>query len=208
MADRASGRARRTTLAAGAVVLSLVASACGDPASGDDAFAGTTLQNPYQVDPTPLTATDGSDFSLAEDTDARLTLVFFGYTQCPDICGIVMAQLASAMDQLDAEDREQVEMVYVTTDPARDTPGVLRSYLDRLDPTFEGLTGDLATIAEVGESVAVGFTEEERLPSGGYEVTHSTQVLGIDSADEVPVLWSQETTASQYAADIRTMLDS
>lgn len=208
MADRTGGRARRATLAAGGAVLALVVSACAGPASGDDAFAGTTLENPYPVDPTPLTATDGRDFSLAGDTDARLTLVFFGYTQCPDICGVVMGQLTSALQQLDAEDRDQVEMVYVTTDPARDTPGVLRNYLDQYDPSFEGLTGDLATIAEIGESVAVGFTEEKRLPSGGYEVTHSTQVLGIDSADEVPVLWSQDTTASQYAADIRTLLDS
>ncbi|MBA2698536.1 MAG: SCO family protein, partial [Nocardioidaceae bacterium] len=202
------GRARRTALGAGVAVLTLLASSCGGPASGGDAFAGEVLDNPFQVDPTPLTATDGSDFSLVEDTDARLTLVFFGYTQCPDICGVVMAQLASAVDQLDAEDREAVQMVYVTTDPARDTEGVLRSYLDRLDPSFEGLTGDLGTIEQVASSVAVGFTEEDRLPSGGYEVTHSTQVLGIDGADEVPVLWTQETTATEYAADIHTLLTS
>lgn len=208
MVDPTPVRARRATLAAGAAVLALVASACGGPASGDDAFAGTTLENPYAVDATPLTATDGRDFSLADDTDARLTLVFFGYTQCPDICGVVMGQLSSALQQLDAEDRDQVEMVYVTTDPARDTAGVLRTYLDQYDPSFEGLTGDLATIAEIGESVAVGFTEEERLPSGGYEVTHSTQVLGVDSADEVPVLWTQDTTVGEYVADIRTLLES
>ncbi len=191
--------------------VALAAGACGSSASGDDAgdaFAGTVLGSPYAVDPTPLTATDGSDFSLASDTEARLTLVFFGYTQCPDICGIVMAQLASAVQQLDAEDREQVQVVYVTTDPARDSPGVLRSYLDRLDPSFEGLTGDLSAIEQIGESVAVGFTREDRLPSGGYEVTHSTQVLALDTGDEVPVLWGQETTASQYAADVHTLLTS
>ena len=210
MAERGSrtGRARRTTLAGALASLALVVSACGGPASGDDAFAGTVLDNPYQVDPAPLTATDGSSFSLAEDTDARLTLVFFGYTQCPDICGVVMAQLASAVQQLDAADRDDVQMVYVTTDPARDNEGVIRSYLDRLDPSFEGLTGDLDTIEQVASSMAVGFTEEDRLPSGGYEVTHSTQVLGIDGTDEVPVLWTQDTTATEYAADIHTLLNS
>ncbi len=208
MAEPRPGRARRTSLAAALAALALLVSACGGSASGDDPFTGRVLDNPYQVDPTPLTATDGSSFSLTEDTDARLTLVFFGYTQCPDICGVVMAQLASAVQQLDAEDRADVEMVYVTTDPARDSEGVLRSYLDRLDPSFEGLTGDLGTIEQVASSVAVGFTEEDRLPSGGYEVTHSTQVLGIDVADEVPVLWTQETTATEYAADIHTLLNS
>lgn len=205
---RRTGRTRRTTLAGALASLALVVSACGGSASGDDAFAGEVLDNPYQVDPTPLTATDGSSFSLVDDTDARLTLVFFGYTQCPDICGVVMAQLTAGLKQLDAEDREQVQMVYVTTDPARDSEGVLRSYLDRFDPSYEGLTGDLGTITEVADSVAVGFTEEDRLPSGGYEVTHSTQVLGVDSADEVPVLWTSETTPAQYAADIHTLLTS
>lgn len=203
-----TARTRRTALAASAAALALLVSACGGSASGDEPFAGEVLDNPYQVDPTPLTATDGSDFSLVGDTDARLTLVFFGYTQCPDICGVVMAQLASAVQQLDAEDRDDVEMVYVTTDPARDSPGVLRSYLDRLDPSFEGLTGDLDTIEQVASSLAVAFIEEDRLPSGGYEVAHSTQVLGIDSADEVPVLWTEETTATEYAADIHTLLTS
>lgn len=201
-------RPRRTALAASTAALALLVSACGGTASGDEPFAGEVLDQPYQVDPAPLTATDGSDFSLVEDTDARLTLVFFGYTQCPDICGVVMAQLASAFQQLDAEDRDDVEMVYVTTDPARDSPGVLRSYLDRLDPSFEGLTGDLDTIEQVASSVAVAFIEEDKLPSGGYEVAHSTQVLGIDNTDEVPVLWTEETTATEYAADIHTLLTS
>ncbi len=205
MAER---RARRTTVGASAAALALLVAACGGPAAGEDTFAGEVLDQPYQVDPTPLTATDGESFSLVEDTDARLTLVFFGYTQCPDICGVVMAQLASAVQQLDAEDREDVEMVYVTTDPARDTEGVLRSYLDRLDPSFEGLTGDLDDIAEVGSSMAIAIEKGEVLPSGGYDVAHSTQVLGIDSADEVPVLWTEETTATEYAADIHTLLTS
>lgn len=206
-ASRAT-RTRRTALAASAAALALLVSACGGSAAGDEPFAGEVLDQPYEVDPTPLTATGGDEFSLVEDTDARLTLVFFGYTRCPDICGVVMAQLASAVQQLDAEDRDDVEMVYVTTDPARDSPGVLRSYLDRLDPSFEGLTGDLGTIEQVASSLAVAFTEEDRLPSGGYEVAHSTQVLGIDSGDEVPVLWTEETTATEYAADIHTLLTS
>ena len=194
-------------LGAALAAVLLAASGCGGSASGDDApFAGQVLENPYQVDPAPLTSTDGRSFSLADDTDARLTLVFFGYTHCPDICQVVMATLASAMQQLDDADRAHVQVVYVTTDPARDTEGALRSYLARLDPAFLGLTGDLDTIVQIGKTVAVGVSEGEKLPSGGYDVTHSTQILGIDSADEVPVYWSQDTTARQLASDIHTLL--
>ena len=89
MAER---RRPRAVLGAALATVLLAASACGGSASGDDAaFAGQTLENPYRVDPAPLTSTDGRSFSLAADTDARLTLVFFGYTHCPDICQVVMA---------------------------------------------------------------------------------------------------------------------
>jgi protein SCO1 len=95
----------------------------------------------------------------------------------------------------------------VTTDPDRDTGPVLRDYLDRFDPTFTGLTGDLDDISEVAKSVAVGMGEE--LPSGGYEVdAHSTQVTGIDAEDEAPVYWHQETSSAEFAHDIHTMLES
>ncbi len=106
--------------------------------------------------------------------------MFFGYTHCPDICQVVMATIASALTRLDEQDRERVEVVFVTTDPARDDEQTLRAYLDRFDPTFIGLTGDLQTIIDVGKPLAVAVEQGEKLPSGGYEVTHSTQVTAID----------------------------
>ncbi len=190
------------------LTLALVTAGCSQ-ASGDDApFAGQVLQNPYQVDGTALVDTSEEPFSLTEDTDARLTLVFYGYTNCPDICQVVMSSLASAMQQLDDSDRDQVQVVYITTDPARDTPASLRRYLDHLDPSFVGLGGDLESISQVGSTMAVAIEKGERLASGGYDVTHSTQVLAIDPDDEVPLYWPQETTARQYAADIHTLLTS
>ncbi len=157
------------------------------------------LDHPYQVPDTPLTDTAGEPFSLAADTDKRLTLVFFGYTNCPDICHTVMGSIASAMTRLDDADRTQVDVVFVTTDPARDTEQVLRDYLDHLDPTFIGLTGDLDTIVDVGDALAVGI---DRVDPGG----HTTATMAIDSADESPVYWGQETSAAQFASDIHSLL--
>ena len=194
----------RRALAAVLLPVAMTAVACG---GGDDELAGAVLDQPYVVPATPLTDTGGASYSLADSTDKRLTLVFFGYTHCPDICQVVMSTLASAMTRLDDADREQVDVVFVTTDPARDDEATLRDYLDRIDPTFVGLTGPLPTIIEVGNQLAVAVEHGEKLPSGGYDVTHGTSVLGIDSDDEVPIVWTQGTSATQFAADVHQLLD-
>ena len=79
---------------------------------------GTTLDQPYHPVGTALTDTDGRPLSLTRDTDARLTLVFFGYTHCPDICQLVMSTLAAARLRLPEDQRRDVDVVLVTTDPA------------------------------------------------------------------------------------------
>jgi protein SCO1/2 len=198
------GRRRRPLVPIGAVVLSATLLAgCGD-SSGE--VAGAVLTDPYAVPTTSLTDTDGRPYSLAEDTDKRLTLVFFGYTNCPDICQTVMANVTAGLTRLDEADREQVDVVFVTTDPARDDEQVLRTYLDRFDPSFVGLTGRLDAITDIGGEVGVAVEEGEKLPSGGYEVTHSTQVLGVDGNDQVPIVWTEGTSASEFASDIHTLL--
>lgn len=190
-----------------ALATALLLAGCGggdDPTEAE--FRGAVLEQQYVVPDIPLTDTSGAPYSLAADTDERLTLVFFGYIHCPDICQVVMANLASAITRLDESDREQVDVVFVTTDPARDDEQALREYLDRFDPSFIGLTGDLRTIIEVGEPLKVFIEKGTKLPSGGYDVTHGTQVSAIDQNDRVPVLWTQGTSASQFASDIHTLL--
>lgn len=187
------------------VALLLALTAC----SGDDeqgaSLSGRQVDPPFTVNGLELVDTDGAPYSLTADTDERLTLVFFGYTNCPDICGLVLGNLASALTQLDEADRDQVEVVFVTTDPARDDEAAVRAYLDRYDPDFIGLTGELADIEQVATSVAVGMGE--KLPSGGYEVdAHTTTVTGIDVDDQAPIYWSQTTSPGEFAADIHTLL--
>jgi protein SCO1 len=192
---------------AGALAACLVLlSGCGGDADSAGGLTGNRLDPPFTVDGTPLTDTSGEDYSLTRSTDKPLTLVFFGYTHCPDICGVVMANLASAMTRLSDADRAKVDVVYVTTDPARDTTSVLHDYLEHVDPDFIGLTGDLEDIVALGKPLGVGVTQGEKLPSGGYDVTHGTTVTAIDDRDQAPVYWSQETSSAQYAADIHTLL--
>ncbi len=188
------------------MALAVVLAGCGSGSPEEGDVHGAVLTEPYSVPDTDLTDTEGKSFSLAADTDKRLTLVFFGYTHCPDICQTVMANVAAGLTRLDDADRDEVDVVFVTTDPARDDEQVLREYLDRFDPTFRGLTGDLDTITEIGTTLGVAVEEGEKLPSGGYEVTHGTQVIGVDSDDSAPIVWLQDTSAAEFADDVHLLL--
>jgi protein SCO1 len=187
-----------------ALLLPVVLAGCSKSSAAT--FSGAVLHRPYHAPATELTDTQGKPFSLAGSTDKRLTLVFFGYTHCPDECPTTMATLASAMLQLDDSDRANVQVVFVTTDPARDTRSVIRHWLDRFDSSFVGLTGPLATIKKVAEQVGVPVARGRRLPSGGYDVTHGTQVLGLDGSNKIPVVWTLGTTAPELAHDIHQLL--
>ncbi len=189
-----------------AVLLLVAVALAGCSSSSASEFTGAVLHRPYHAPDTRLTDTDGHPYSLASSTDHRLTLVFFGYTHCPDECPTTMATLASAMLQLNAADRADVQVVFVTTDPARDTGPVIRRWLDRFDPSFVGLTGSLAQVTHAARTMGVTVEKGRRLPSGGYDVTHGTQVLALDGKNVVPVVWTLGATAPELAHDIHQLL--
>jgi protein SCO1/2 len=212
-------RSRRVTAAAGAVAALVTLAGCGGAGGGaeagpvanfsaaaDDGLNGVVLPDAYHLPHVRLTDTSGSTYTLDTDTTMPLTLVFFGYTNCPDVCGVVMANLATALNQLPESDRAKVAMLFVTTDPARDDPSTLRRYLDRYNPAFEGVTGPLPKIVDAGKAVGVLIEKGTRLPSGGYEVQHGTQVLGVLPDGSAPVIWTGGTTPRQLADDLTTIL--
>ncbi|HXH78862.1 SCO family protein [Nocardioides sp.] len=183
-------------------------SGCGsfEASTGDHEMTGTLLDPHFVVKDAALVAESGSAYSLVKDTDKDLTLVFFGYTHCPDICGIVMSNLASATARLSDEERADVDVVFVTTDPARDTPEVAADYATNFDESFIGVSGDLQTIIDVAKPLGIAVEKGNKLPSGGYEVTHGTQVVAIDADDEGVAYWSQDVSSAQLAADIQHLL--
>jgi len=175
--------------------------------TGDNhGYHGTWFADPYVVPDMSLPDTSGKDFSLAAST-APLKVVFFGYSNCPDICQIVMSTIAGAVTRLDPDQQKQVQVVFVTTDPARDTAPVLREYLSRFNPDFLGVTGQLSRIIALGKPLGVYVDKGQKLPSGGYEVDHSTHVYGV-VGDQARVAWGQGTSPAQMAADIIRLLKS
>lgn len=195
---------RRLSTGLASVVGLALLGACG----GSGEFTGNRLDDPYQVPGVTLTDTTGAPYSLTEDTDRPLTLVFFGYTHCPDLCPLVMSNLSAALNQLEDEQRDDVDLVFVTTDPERDDEAALRDYLDGYGDDIVGLTGSLDSIVELGEPLHVYVNDGKKLPSGGYDLGgHTTAVLGIDAGDEAVVVWSDDTSATEFANDIETLLE-
>jgi protein SCO1/2 len=167
----------------------------------------------YSLPDTVLLDSTGVSYNLRSGTSASsvtapVTVVFFGYSNCPDVCTGIIADIATARNRMAADLRGKVRIVVVTTDPARDTPPVLRTYLDRIDPALIGLTGDLATIVTVAESVGVSIDDATKLPSGGYEVVHSTQVIGFGKDHRAAVVWTYPTSVGDLRTDFETMARS
>jgi protein SCO1/2 len=168
-----------------------------------DGYHGIGLDTPYAVPGVKLTDTAGKPFELA--TQQKRTLVFFGYTNCPDICQVVMSTIASAVAKLSASQRDQVQVAFVTTDPARDTRTAMRTYLDRFNPDFVGLTGSIDQIDALAKPMDVFVKKGRKLPDGGYEVDHSTVVVSVRQAAG-DLVWTGATSPSDMANDLKKIL--
>jgi protein SCO1/2 len=148
---------------------------------------GTELAAPIAVPDLTLTATDGTAFPLRERFADTVTLLYFGYLNCPDACPITMDVLGRALATMPGEVRERVQVVFVTTDPDRDTPEQIRDYLDRFDASFVGLTAAPADLAQLQTELLVPEAVLEPADdAGNYLVGHATSVFIFDDgvADE------------------------
>ncbi len=175
----------------------------GITTSDDDGYLGIKLDEPYQVPAVPLTDTDGNPFALASQT--KRTVVFFGYTKCPDICQVVMSTIASAFARLPEADQAALQVAFVTTDPARDTDSVLRTYLDHFNPAFVGVTGTIDQIDTLGKPLGIFIKKGQKLPSGGYEVDHTTTVVSV-AGGQGDLVWTAATSPADMATDLEKIL--
>lgn len=176
----------------------------GTGGMGSSVFRGAQPAAPMAMPDVTLQTVDGKPFNLVTDTTHPVTLVFFGYTNCPDVCPLVMSDLTLAYAELPADVREQTQVLFVTTDPTRDTSSVLRTYLDRYNPAFLGLTGRLRAITAAATDLGVPITGKKTLPNGGYDVGHGAQVIGF-AHETAPVIWTPGTPVAAMVADIETL---
>ena len=146
---------------------------------------------------------DGKPRSL-DEFKGKVVFLFFGYTQCPDVCPTTMADLAAARKKLGA-DGDRVQGVFVTVDPARDTPSVLKSYLASMDPSFVGLHGTPADIDAATKEFKVFYQKVEGR-EGGYTIDHTAGAFVFDPQGHVRLFVRYGMGVEPLAADLKQLL--
>jgi len=178
--------------------------ACAPPAPQH----GTRLEPPFPRPSFTLTDTRGQPFEFQRETRGRLTFLFFGYTSCPDVCPVHVANVAAVLHKLPFEDQQRATFVFVSIDPARDSLPVLRAWLDHFDKNFIGLRGDLDTVNGIMASVGLppAIIGPATGPKGFYEVAHAAAVLVYTADDSAHVAYPFGTRQLDWAEDIPRLL--
>ena len=186
---------------------SLVMAACG-PGNGERVVSAESGAVDIGM-PRPaftLTATDGKPFAFADRTVGRLTFLAFGYTNCPDVCPVHMANLATVLAKLAPSDRMRTAVVFVTVDPDRDSSTVLRKWLDTFDSSFIGLRGTREQVDAVQTLVGFGPAIIRPGANGATTVTHASPVLVFTADDTAHVMYPFGTRQSDWTRDLPRLL--
>ncbi|MFJ8823773.1 SCO family protein [Streptomyces sp. NPDC102467] len=214
-------RNRKTLLAAAGLVTAaaFVLTACG---SGDDSGkavadvsteagtqkAATVLDQPFKKPDLVLTDTHGKKFDLREQTKDKPTLIYFGYTHCPDVCPLTMSNIAVAKKALPKSEQDKLQVVFVTTDPDRDTPAVLGKWLKAQDPDFIGLTGDFATIQGSARTLGISIEPTQKDKNGKLVSMHGTQVIAFSpKTNGGYILYGEDATVDDYTKDLPKIIN-
>ncbi len=222
---RAPLRPPRAAHAVAAFAAATLLLACGPEGKSGPSFHGVILSAPMPKPSFTLTDFNGHPYDFAAETKGKVALLFFGYTHCPDVCPLHMANIAAVLHQMPWEERSNIVTVFVTTDPARDTPQRLKEWLGAFDPSFVGLTGSDSALAAAQRLVGLPVAAREYTgpDSSEYSVGHAAQVLAFsrdgyayleypfgvrqeDWANDLPRLARDSTgsdTRRELAADAR-----
>lgn len=172
-------------------------------------FHGTTYDPVAPAADFRLVDQDGRPVTLASYR-GHPVLLFFGYVHCPDVCPLTLAKLSRVLDRLEG-DGEDVRVLLVTVDPARDTPAVLKAYVERFGRRISGLTGDSAAVVRAGSGYGVYAVPQ---PAGGHaghgggsgRIAHTGVVYGIDRAGMLRVVIPAGGAEEETLRDVRTLV--
>lgn len=208
-------RALLALLAGAAVLLSAcepstaTAFTASNLGEGEDGWRGIPLEldPPRALPDVTLTDVDGAEVALADDLAGRPVLLFFGYTSCPDICPIHLRTIASSMDVLGVS-TEQIQVVFVSVDPERDTPERIAEFTTAFDRRFLGLRGDLDVVEEaLTELDLPGPVVEGPDPRGeGDLIGHPAQVIGFDHEGVARRVWPFGVRRADWVEDLPRIL--
>jgi protein SCO1/2 len=192
---------RSSVVAVFAAVLASVLAACNPEAPK---FRSTDITGADFGKEFALTGHDGKPRTLA-DFRGRVTVLFFGYTHCPDVCPTTLVELAGVVKAL-GKDAERVQVLMMTVDPERDTPDVLAKYVPAFDPRFLGLYGDTAATQRTAKEFRIFYEKRPGSTPSAYTVDHSGQGYVIDSQGRLRLMVRHDRIAQDLAEDLRALL--
>lgn len=154
-----------------------------------------------------LTDTQGQPYDFLQETRGSVTMLFFGFTNCPDVCPVHMANLAAVLDQLPSRISRQVTVVFVTVDPERDTPERMREWLDGFDRNFVGLTGDPERVRDIQLGLGLPPAMVRKDEQGTADVGHAAQVMVFSRDGDRRWVYPFGTRQSDWARDIPVLVE-
>ncbi|MET3394837.1 protein SCO1/2 [Variovorax sp. 1140] len=191
---------RRLLLCAGG--LAAVASLAGCDRLLPERFNGVDITGANYAQDFRLTDADGRERTLA-DFKGKAVMVFFGFTQCPDVCPTALVRAAEIRKMLGA-DGERLQVIFVTVDPERDSPVVLKAYTQAFDPSFIGLYGDMQRTSQTAKDFKVFY---RKVPTGSsYTMDHSAFSYVFDPKGKIRIVLRHEQSAQECADDLRRLL--
>ena len=167
-------------------------------------FEGMAVDPPRDMPAFSFTLPDSSRLELGPAA-GKPTVLFFGYTHCPDVCPTTLADWKRVRAAL-GDDAKSVRFVFVTVDPDRDTPAVAERYAKMYDPSFIGVSGDAITTSRMMDAFGVAAAPEPGTSATGYLVSHSSQVFLVDSHGKLVALYPFGTGWDALAADLERLL--
>lgn len=194
----------RTVNALLVLMLSVLLSACdaGKPSPAE--LNGTDITGAEFANTLALTDHTGKPRTL-EDFKGKAVALFFGFTHCPEICPTTMADLAAAL-KLMGKDGEQVQVLFVTVDPERDTPEVLAQFVPSFNPNFIGLTGTPEEIAATAANFKIFYAKQAEPGSEHYNIDHSAGIYAFDKSGKVRVYLKYGQKPALIAHDLQQLL--
>jgi len=184
------------------VALTLALAGCGPDGpqfKGSD-ITGTTFGRDFA-----LTDHAGKSRTLA-DFRGKIVVMFFGYTQCPDVCPTTLSTLAEALRRLGPEDAARVQVLFVTIDPERDSAELLSHYVTAFNPTFLGLRGDADATARTAKEFKIIYQKQPGRTPETYTMDHSAGSFVFDSAGRLRLYVGHGQDAEFFAHDLRELL--
>lgn len=143
----------------------------------------------------------------AEDYQGKTNLLFFGFTHCPDVCPTSLAKLTAATRQIDEELRDDIQVLFISVDPSRDTPEVMKQYTDAFGPQFIGLTGEKANIDAVANRYRVTYEYGDKDAQGNYDVSHTSAIFAFDHDGNARLLMRESDPMDSMVADLTRLAE-